>query len=359
MTSGSDKYIVCGANSVSSVIEELKATRTLSDPQLLNILSTDKYDQELFSAADEVRRSVYGDRVFIRGLIEITNYCRNDCYYCGIRRSNEQAERYRLSADEIFSCCQEGYALGFRTFVLQGGEDAQCTDEFICGVTARLHDAFPDCAITLSLGERPESSYRAMYSSGARRYLLRHETADFAHYAKLHPSSMSLENRMKCLSALKKIGFQTGDGFMTGAPFQTAHHIVKDIRFMQALSPDMIGIGPFIHHRATPFAHCPDGTLSLTLRLIAILRLMFPEALIPSTTALATLCPEGRILGLKAGANVVMPNLSPLAVRKKYELYENKAHGGMESAQELDALKKAVKEAGYKIVVDKGDRAGF
>lgn len=352
-----DSKIPCGK--ADSPVGKLRTAHTLSDEQLLLLLSTDKFDEELFSAADETRRSVYGTAVFVRGLIEITNFCRNDCCYCGLRRSNTSAERYRLTKTEILECCREGYALGFRTFVLQGGEDARCTDDFICGVTSQIHDEFPDCAITLSLGERSLSSYRKLFQAGARRYLLRHETADAKLYGKLHPPAMSFENRKNCLLALKEIGFQTGTGFMVGAPFQTLQNIVNDIRFMQALSPDMIGIGPFIHHHATPLADFPDGALLLTLRLIALLRLLFPSALIPSTTALASLCQEGRILGLKAGANVIMPNLSPLSVREKYQLYENKAFSGMESAQEIDALKQSVASTGYEIVIDRGDRAGF
>lgn len=347
----------CGT--ADSPVEQLMTTQNLSDEQLLAVLSTGSFDEELFSAADKMRRSVYGTAVFIRGLVEITSFCRNDCYYCGLRFSNTTAERYRLSEAEIRECCREGYALGFRTFVLQGGDDAHCTDDFICGMTAQLHKEFPDCAITLSLGEKSADSYRKFFQAGARRYLLRHETADSEHYKKLHPASMSLEHRKNCLFSLKKIGFQTGTGFMVGSPFQTMQNIVDDIRFMQSLSPDMIGIGPFIHHHSTPFADFSDGSLPLTLRLIALLRLLFPSALIPATTALASLSPEGRILGLKAGANVLMPNLSPLSVRKKYQLYENKAFSGMESAQEIDALKKSVAAAGYEIVIDKGDRAGL
>lgn len=352
-----DSKIPCGR--ADSPVGQLRTAHNLSDEQLLTVLSTDIFDEELFSAADETRRSVYGTAVFVRGLIEITSFCKNDCYYCGLRCSNTSAERYRLSEAEILKCCREGYALGFRTFVLQGGEDKHCTDDFICGVISCIHKEFSDCAITLSLGERSTGSYRKFFQAGARRYLLRHETADSRLYRMLHPSSMSSVNRKNCLFALKEIGFQTGTGFMVGAPFQTLQNIVNDIRFMQALSPDMIGIGPFIHHHATPFAAFPDGSLLLTLRLIALLRLLFPSALIPSTTALVSLCQEGRILGLKAGANVIMPNLSPLAVRRKYQLYENKVFSGMESAQEIAALKKSVAAAGYEIVVDKGERAGL
>lgn len=342
-----------------TMIDKLEKNQNLSDSEFLALLGTDQHDQTLFSRADKVRRRNYGDAVYIRGLIEFTNYCKNDCFYCGIRRGNQKAERYRLNREEILFCCREGYELGFRTFVLQGGEDAYFTDERLCGIVSAIRREFPDCAITLSVGERSRESYQALYDAGANRYLLRHETADYTHYQKLHPTEMSLENRKKCLFTLKEIGYQVGSGFMVGSPYQTLENLVSDLRFLQELKPDMIGIGPYITHAETPFANFPSGTLHLTLRLVAVLRLMFPDALIPATTALGTIDPNGRELGLKAGANVVMPNLSPVRFRKLYDLYENKICTGEEAAQCRGCLEKRVESAGYRIVTSIGDRKGW
>ena len=303
---------------------KLKEEKNLSDEELLKLLSTNEYDSELHTLANEVRREIYGEDVYIRGLIEISNYCKNDCYYCGIRRGNKSAVRYRLTKDDILACCEEGYKLGFRTFVMQGGEDPYYTDDVMCGIVSAVREHYSDCAITLSLGERSYESYLALYNAGANRYLLRHETANAEHYGKLHPQSMNLQNRKDCLFNLKEIGYQVGSGFMVGSPYQTTENLVEDLRFLQKLSPDMIGIGPYVTHAQTPFASFENGSVELTLRLLSVLRLMFPYVLLPSTTALGTLHPQGRELGLKAGANVVMPNLSPVKVRKLYELYENK-----------------------------------
>lgn len=326
-----------------------------TDNELLDILGTDKYDNVLFKKADAVRREIYGNEVYIRGLIEFTNYCKNNCFYCGIRSGNKSAQRYRLSHDEILDCCKEGYSLGFRTFVLQGGEDTYYTDKMICEIVSDIKSLYPDCAVTLSIGEKSYESYKAFFDAGANRYLLRHETADETHYSKLHPHEMSLKNRKECLFNLKEIGYQVGSGFMVGSPFQTLENIVCDLHFLQELDPDMIGIGPYITHAQTPFKDYKNGSLDLTLRLVSILRLMFPHALIPSTTALGTIAPNGRELGLKAGANVVMPNLSPVSVRKLYDLYENKICTGEEAAQCRGCLQRRVESAGYKIVTDVGN----
>ena len=340
---------------MSELVEKLKKNRDLSDAELKALIETDSFDEELFRAADEVRRARYGTDVYLRGLIEFTNYCRNNCLYCGIRASNRAASRYRLSKDEILDCCREGYALGYRTFVLQGGEDPFFSDDLICDIVRSIKSLYPDCAVTLSIGEKPRESYERYFDAGADRYLLRHETADDSHYRKLHPAAMSPENRKRCLFDLKDIGFQVGSGFMVGSPFQTTENLIADLRFLQELSPDMIGIGPYITHAATPFSDFESGSLALTLRMLAILRLMFPHALLPSTTALGTIAPDGRELGLKAGANVVMPNLSPVSVRKKYELYENKICTGEESAQCRHCLEMRVKSAGYTVVTARGD----
>lgn len=338
-----------------SILDKLLNEKNLTDEEFLHILKTNEYDENLYKYADKVRRENYGDKVFIRGLIEFTNYCKNNCFYCGIRCNNKQAIRYRLTKDEILSCCDEGYTLGFRTFVLQGGEDSFFTDKILCDIIYSIKNKYPDCAITLSIGEKKKESYAAYFKQGADRFLLRHETADDKHYKMLHPENMCLSSRKKCLYTLKEIGYQVGAGFMVGSPYQTLENIVTDLRFLQDLKPDMIGIGPFLHHHQTPFAKFENGSFYLTLRLLSILRLMFPYVLLPSTTALGTIHQNGREMGLKAGSNVVMPNLSPERVRKLYMLYDNKISTGEEAAQSKALLEKRVENSGYKIVTDRGD----
>ena len=327
----------------------------LEEYEALILGQTPEFAAYLAQKADKVRREIYGDEVYVRGLIEISSYCKNNCYYCGLRCENASAQRYRLTPDEIFSCASEGYNLGFRTFVLQGGEDPWFTDERLCEIIKKIKAAYPDCAITLSLGERSYESYLALYNAGADRYLLRHETADSEHYGKLHPSNLSFENRMRCLKDLKKIGYATGCGFMVGSPNQTAKTLAKDLKFIETFRPQMCGIGPFIPHRATPFADRKQGSVEQTCYLISILRLISPSLLLPATTALGTLDPRGREKGIMAGANVVMPNLSPVAVRKKYELYNGKICTGEESAQCKDCLDRRIKSIGYRVVVSRGD----
>ena len=335
------------------------ATSDFNDEQLMQILSGDCPDEDLFREADRIRREVYGDAVYVRGLIEFTNYCKNNCYYCGIRASNRNLVRYRLDKEAILNCCREGYGLGFRTFVLQGGEDpyfeGEAGDARLCDIVSAIHGEFPDCAVTLSVGERSRESYLRLFDAGARRYLLRHEAASEELYRSLHPAEMKLETRKRCLFDLKEIGYQVGAGLMVGAPGQTLEHLVEDIRFMQKLQPDMIGVGPYLRHKDTPFRDQPDGSMQLTLRLLGVLRILFPYALIPSTTALGTIDPQGRELGLQVGANVVMPNLSPVEVRENYELYDNKICTGEESAQCKSCLEMRVFSAGYRIVTDIGD----
>lgn len=337
------------------IIKKLAKTSDLTNLELKDILESDSFDEELFTEADRVRKENYGIDVYIRGLIEFTNYCKNNCYYCGLRYENREIERYRLSKEDILNCCKEGYNLGFRTFVLQGGEDPFYTDEKLCDIISSIKNLYSDIAVTLSIGEKKDESYLAFKKAGADRYLLRHETANENHYSKLHPANMSLANRKNCLKTLKKLGYQIGSGFMVGSPFQTTENIIEDIRFLQELSPDMIGIGPYITHHNTPFKNQKNGDVKLTLKLISILRLMFPYALLPATTALGTLSPNGRELGLKVGANVVMPNLSPKNVRKKYEIYENKICTGEESAQCKRCLERRIESIGYKIIISKGD----
>ena len=337
------------------LIEKLRKNRDLTDDELRSLIDSGEHDEALRKAADEVRRERYDDAVYLRGLIEFTSYCKNNCLYCGLRASNAKAQRYRLSKEEILACCAEGYELGFRTFVLQGGEDPYYTDDIICDIISAIRSEYPDCAITLSIGEKPRGSYKRYFEAGANRYLLWHETADPAHYAKLHPDNMSADNRRRCLFDLKEIGYQVGSGFMVGSPYQTTDNLIADLRFLQELQPDMIGIGPYITHRDTPFRDEKSGSVELTLRMLSILRLMFPYALLPSTTALGTIHPTGRELGLKAGANVVMPNLSPTAVRKKYSIYDNKICTGEESARCRDCLELRIKAAGYRAVTARGD----
>lgn len=309
----------------------------------------------LTKRAGETARKAYGNKIYIRGLIEFTNYCRNDCYYCGIRRSNGHAQRYRLSYGQILSCCEIGYGLGFRTFVLQGGEDAFFTDHRICELVSGIKEKYPDCAVTLSIGEKPRESYQAYFDAGADRYLLRHETADAGHYRRLHPPELSLENRKRCLYDLKEIGYQTGCGFMVGSPGQTVGTLYEDLEFIRELRPEMVGIGPFIPQKDTPFRDKAAGTLDLTLRLLSIIRLMNPDILLPATTALGTIHPKGRELGIQAGANVVMPNLSPVDVRDKYKLYDNKICTGDEAAECRFCMEKRMESIGYQVVVSRGD----
>ena len=309
----------------------------------------------LAEKADEVRREIYGNKVFVRGLIEISNICKKDCLYCGIRKSNQNCERYRLNKEEILECCKEGYSLGFRTFVLQGGEDGHFTDETVCEIVSEIKSLYPDCAVTLSLGERSKESYQKLFDSGADRYLLRHETATKEHYEKLHPKSVSFENRMECLENLKEIGYQTGCGFMVGSPFQTTAHLAKDLKFVEEFSPEMCGIGPFIPHTDTQFRNCDAGSVDLTCYLLSVIRLIKPNILLPATTALGSLDPYGREKGIKAGANVIMPNLSPSSARKKYQIYNNKLSDGTESAQNKANIDKRMSAIGYRTVAERGD----
>ncbi len=337
---------------------DISRIKEFNDDELKQLIEYDEsINQDLIKAADVVRRKYYDDKVFLRGLIEFTNYCRNDCYYCGIRCSNRNATRYRLSKEEILDACEQGYELGYRTFVLQGGEDVTFTDEKICDIVSAIRSKYEDCAITLSIGEKSKESYKSYFDAGANRYLLRHETADASHYGKLHPESMSLDNRKRCLYNLKEIGYQVGSGFMVGSPYQTTDSLVADIRFLQDLEPDMIGIGPFISHKDTPFRDKDNGSVELILRMISILRLMFPYVLLPSTTALGTISPTGRELGLQAGANVVMPNLTPVKYRTQYELYDGKICTGEEAAECRGCLEKRIESAGYRVVTDRGDVA--
>jgi len=342
---------------MKQLVDKLFETNNLSSAEYKELIDnrTPELSEYLFEKARAVRIQNYRHDVYIRGLIEFTNYCKNDCYYCGIRKSNRKAERYRLTKEQILECCSVGYDLGFRTFVLQGGEDGYFTDEKIIDIISSIKAKYPDCAVTLSIGERSYESYKAFFDAGADRYLLRHETANAEHYGKLHPRSLSLGNRKQCLYNLKEIGYQVGCGFMVGSPFQTTDCLVEDLLFIKQLNPHMVGIGPFIPHHDTPFGDKKAGTVELTLFLLGIIRLMLPDVLLPATTALGTIHPKGRELGILAGANVVMPNLSPKSVRHKYMLYDNKICTGDEAAECLYCMKRRMESIGYRITISRGD----
>ena len=339
------------------LIDRLADTQSLSRDEWIRLIRgrTPELSEYLFSRAREVRIHHYGHDVYIRGLIEFTNYCRNDCFYCGIRRSNQNAVRYRLTKEQILSCCESGYGLGFRTFVLQGGEDGWFNEDRMAEIISEIHTSWPDCAVTLSVGELPRKSFQRFFDAGADRYLLRHETFDAAHYRMLHPPSLSAAHRQQCLWDLKEIGYQIGTGFMVGSPYQTAENLADDMLFLKKLDPQMAGIGPFIPHHDTPFAGRPAGTLELTLFLLGLIRLMIPKILLPATTALGTIAPDGREQGVLAGANVVMPNLSPAQVREKYLLYDNKLCTGSEAAESLKDLETRMAAIGYHVTVSRGD----
>ncbi len=341
---------------MTELLEKLKTTTELDrDEYLLLIRNRRQVHDHAAKLAGEARNAIYGNRIYIRGLIEFTNYCKNNCYYCGIRSGNEKADRYRLTPEEIVSCADSGYELGFRTFVLQGGEDGYYSDEVLTAVIEKIKQRHSDCAITLSVGERSYESYRRLKEAGADRYLLRHETVNRQHYGQLHPVQMSWENRMQCLRDLKELGFQTGAGFMVGSPGQTEEDLADELLFLKELKPEMVGIGPFIPHRDTPFCDSPPGSAEMTLFMLSLIRLTLPDVLLPATTALGTVDPMGREKGIMSGANVLMPNLSPVNVREKYLLYDNKICTGEEAAQCIECLKMRIRKTGCEIVTDRGD----
>lgn len=362
-------------NKAKKIIDKIDKKEKISYKDALTLLSSFEYDNNLNKKKldkkekEEIKKlkeylrikarekadKIFGKYIFMRGLVEFTNYCKNDCIYCGIRKSNKNAERYRLNKKEILECCKVGYDIGFRTFVLQGGEDNFFNIERISNIVRAIKKEFPDCALTLSIGEKNEEYYKELKNNGANRFLLRHETSENEHYSKLHPKYMSLDNRKECLRILKRLGFQTGTGIMVGSPFQKLENIASDLIFMQEIKPEMIGIGPFLPHKDTPFANEKIGEMELTLILISILRLIFPLSLIPATTALGTIKEGGRELGILHGANVVMPNLSPMNVRKKYLLYNNKISTGTESAEGVELLEKSIDKIGYILTGARGD----
>ena len=342
---------------MEDLIDKLENQQKLSRNEWIRLIQgrNPQISDYLFQKARKIRKQHYGNDVYIRGLIEFTNYCRNDCYYCGLRRSNQNVKHYRLSKETILSCCETGYQLGFRTFVLQGGEDRYFTDDIMADIVSSIRIRYPDCAITLSIGECSHERYRRLFEAGANRFLLRHETYNSSHYAKLHPPELSAAHRQKCLWDLKEIGYQVGTGFMVGSPYQTPENLADDMIFLKKLNPQMVGIGPFIPHHDTPFKDENAGTLELTLFMLGLIRLMMPKVLLPATTALGTIAPDGREQGILAGANVVMPNLSPGDVRNNYLIYDNKINTGVESAEGRKALEKRMDAIGYRIVTARGD----
>lgn len=341
-----------------NLADKLIREHTLAKAEYRELLETSDSQvvrTKLSEEAVRLRKLYYGDKVFTRGLIEFTNYCKNNCYYCGIRCGNKHVRRYRLSREEILDCCENGYGLGFRTFVLQGGEDSFYTDEMMAGLIREIKGKYSDCALTLSIGERSFESYRLFREAGADRYLLRHETADDVHYRKLHPENLSLANRKRCLYDLKKLEYQVGAGFMVGSPGQTSAELAEDLCFLEELQPEMVGIGPFIPHHDTPFAKEKAGSVELTLFLLSVIRIVLPKVLLPATTALGTMDPQGREKGILAGANVVMPNLSPVKNRKQYDLYDNKICTGEEAAECRGCLSRRMESVGYRLVNERGD----
>lgn len=344
-----------------TLLNKLKNEHSLTLDEYRYLLEhRDRESMEIAAGyAKEFQNQYYGNHVYIRGLVEFTNYCRNNCLYCGIRRDNQNCQRYRLNKQEIVDCANDGYDMGFRTIVLQGGEDFAYSDDDICDIIRSIRSAHEDLVVTLSIGERSRESYRRYYDAGARRYLLRHETASPELYAKLHPAELSWEHRMNCLKDLKEIGYQVGAGFMVESPGQTMRDLAMDLKFVEVFKPDMCGIGPFITHQDTPFANKPSGTLETTLFCLSLIRIIYPMVLLPATTALGTIHPRGREMGIMAGANVVMPNLSPASVRKKYALYDNKICTGEEAAECLECLKRRMESIRYQIVTDPGNRAGL
>ena len=341
-----------------TIVDKFMRQHSLTEDEYLELLQhwqDSDVVKRLSEEAVKLRKQHYGDKVFTRGLIEFTNYCRNNCYYCGIRRDNRNIGRYRLDCGEILECCRDGYALGYRTFVLQGGEDPYYTDSRMAEIIREIKKNFPDCAVTLSIGEKSYESYKLFREAGADRYLLRHETADDSLYSSLHPDEMKLETRRQCLYDLKKLGYQVGAGFMVGPPGQKLEHLAKDLVFLQELHPQMVGIGPFIPHHDTVYADKEAESVELTLFLLSVVRIMLPKVMLPATTALGTMDPVGREKGLNAGANVVMPNLSPVKNRKMYELYDNKICTGEEAAECRGCLGMRVEAAGYRLVEERGD----
>ena len=339
------------------IISKFIDTHSLTVEEYESLLNniTDEEKEILRQEAVKLATSIYGKKVYSRGLIEFSNYCKNNCYYCGIRNGNKNCDRYRLTKEQIYECCDLGYELGFRTFVLQSGEDLFFNDDLMVEIISHIRKKFPDCAITISIGEKEKSTYQKYFDAGANRYLLRHETANKKLYETIHPKEMSFENRMRCLQDLRDIGFQVGAGYMVECPHQTNYDLALDLKFIEEFKPEMCGIGPFIPHKDTDYRNEKAGTLEKTLLLLSITRIILPRVLLPATTALGTINPLGREMGVEHGANVVMPNLSPTEVRSKYLLYDNKICTGDEAAECKNCMSARMKKIGYELVIDRGD----
>jgi len=342
---------------MNEVVKALLDGERLKKDQFLYLLENRdlESDELIFEKAREKTVASYGDRIFLRGLVEITNVCKNDCLYCGIRASNSKCERYRLTKADVLDCVKMGAEIGFKSFVFQGGEDPHFDDALLCELVRQTKELCPGCAVTLSMGERSRESYKALKDAGADRYLLRHETADSEHYSRLHPKNMNLKNRMDCLYTLKELGYQTGCGMMVQSPFQSNENLACDLEFIASFQPQMCGIGPFIPHKDTPFAAYPAGSVDLTVFLLALVRLSVPHVLLPATTAVASLDPKGRTKAVMAGANVVMPNLSPEDVKDKYSLYNNKLSRLGESALGISDLREEFSLIGRRLAFERGD----
>lgn len=342
---------------IKNLIDKLEKEHMLTVDEFTYILDNVSDDDREYirSVAQRIAKSKFGNKVYTRGIVEFSNICKNDCYYCGIRKSNKNFDRYRLTKEQILDCCEAGYEYGYRTFVLQSGEDLYFTDEIMCDIVSAIRKKFPDCAITLSIGERSKESYQKLFDAGANRYLLRHETANKELYEKLHPSFMSFDNRMQCLRDLKDIGYQVGAGMMIGAPYQTLRNLAEDLVFLGEFKPHMVGTGPFIPHKDTDFRNEKTGTLEMVLLCLSLVRIMLPNVLLPATTALGTINPIGREKGVLAGANVIMPNLSPTEVRKNYLLYDNKICVNDVSSQCKNCINARMVKIGYEVEVSRGD----
>ena len=306
---------------MNTIIQKAKETHELSRDEIIALLKDDSINEELFKAADEVRKKYLGDEVHLRGLIEFTNICKRNCMYCGLRRDNKSLNRYRLSHEEIIDFAKKAVSYGYKTLVLQGGEDDYYTVERLVPIVKDLKAL--GVALTLSIGERPFEEYEALKKAGADRFLLRIETTDKELYEKLDPG-MSHENRIQCLKNLRKLGYEVGSGCLVGLPGQKIESLADDILFFKELDVDMNGIGPFIPNEDTPLKDAEGGQFELALKVMAIVRLLLPDINIPATTAMETLNKQGRVIALQCGANVVMPNVTEGEYRKLYALYPGK-----------------------------------
>ena len=336
----------------SELIAKAAATRSLSRGELIELLSDDDCNEALFAAADDVRRRYVGDGIHLRALIEFSNICRNNCCYCGLRRDNRNIKRYRIDADTIFNLAE--YAarnMGLKTIVLQSGEDMFFDRDKLCDIIRRIKTL--DVALTLSIGEKTAAEYKAYKAAGADRFLLRIETTDRDLYHQLDPG-MSWQNRRRCLADIAAAGLEVGSGVMVGLPGQTIESLADDILFFREINADMIGIGPFIPHPDTPLKDAAGGTLEMSLKVMALTRLLLPDINIPATTAMETLAPDGQTKALQAGANVIMPNVTLTQYRRHYELYPGKSTTNYTPDESLKVLRDKITGINRFVATDKG-----